>query len=118
MLNRNKKIDPIVLYLIQERLRNRMTQKTIAELAGIKLRTYQRIEQGQTEMTINEASRICEIYGITWLDVAYGESDRRHIDTSDISAALKHLSPRLRLATFNFIKVIIEDQQELKRSTR
>ncbi|KIT29120.1 hypothetical protein H323_03185 [Vibrio parahaemolyticus VP766] len=112
MPRKNKPIEPIVLYLIQERLRNRMTQKQIADLANIPLRTYQRIEQGKSEATISQVRRIIEVFDITWLDVAWGETGRRYIDTNDISASLKHLPASLRHPLFEVIKAIIEELEQ------
>ncbi|HCG8683760.1 helix-turn-helix domain-containing protein [Vibrio diabolicus] len=117
MPRKNKPIEPIVLYLIQERLRNRMTQKQIADLANIPLRTYQRIEQGKSEATISQVRRVIEVFDITWLDVAWGETGRRYIDTNDISASLKHLPASLRLPLFEVIKAVIEELDQTKRPT-
>ena len=103
------------MYLIQERLRNRMTQKQMAELSNIPLRTYQRIEQGKSDITINQVSRIIGVFDITWLDVAWGETGRRHIDTSDISASLKHLPTNLRFPLFEVIKAVINELEEAKK---
>ncbi|MEZ8620609.1 helix-turn-helix domain-containing protein [Vibrio splendidus] len=114
---KNKPIEPIVLYLTQERLRNRMTQKQIAELSYIPLRTYQRIEQGESEITVNQVSRIIEVFGLTWLDVAWGETGRRHINTDDIAASIKHLPLSLRLTTFEAIKAIIHELEKAKKPT-
>ncbi|WP_215407647.1 helix-turn-helix transcriptional regulator [Vibrio gigantis] len=117
MPRKNNPIEPIVLYLIQERLRNRMTQKQMAELSNIPLRTYQRIEQGKSDITINQVSRIIGVFDITWLDVAWGETGRRHIDTSDISASLKHLPTNLRFPLFEVIKAVINELEEAKKPT-
>ncbi|MEZ8150694.1 helix-turn-helix transcriptional regulator [Vibrio splendidus] len=117
MPRKNNPIEPIVLFLIQERLRNRMTQKQMAELSQIPLRTFQRIEQGKSEITINQVSRIIGVFDITWLDVAWGETGRRHIDTSDISASLKHLPSNLRFPLFELIKAVMTELEEAKKPT-
>lgn len=117
MSTKSTPIEPIVLFLTQERLRHRMTQKQIAELSYIPLRTYQRIEQGESEITINQVSRIIKVFGITWLDVAWGETGRRHIDTNDIAASIKHLPSTLRLTTFEAIKAVICELEKAKKPT-
>ena len=118
MPNKNHHVEPIVRFLTQERLRNRMTQKQISKLSNIRLRTYQRIEQGESDITISQINRICEIYGISWLDIAYAESGRRHINISDLVGALKNLPPNLRQTTFELIKAINNELDEMDRSAK
>lgn len=43
----NRHTDPIMLFFIQERLRQRKTQKVLARLSGIEYRMLQRLEQGE-----------------------------------------------------------------------
>ncbi len=116
MPQKNEQIDPIVLYLVQERLRQRMTQKQMAERSCIPFRTYQRIEQGRSEITIMQVRQIINVFRLTWLDVARREVGIRQAEIDEIAVLLKHIPVNLRQSLLSIVKAISEELNKKKKT--
>jgi PAS domain-containing protein len=52
-----------------------LTQQETAHQAGISLRSYQRIESGETEPTISQAHRLCSILGFNAMEIFRFENE-------------------------------------------
>lgn len=52
-------IDPVMRFLTQERIRQRLTQEELANLSGINLRMLQRLEQGERNVDVPQMRRLC-----------------------------------------------------------
>ncbi|MBC9808150.1 helix-turn-helix transcriptional regulator [Carnobacterium maltaromaticum] len=53
-------------WLAEIREKNNLTQKTIADKAGIARTTYSSIEQGRRNPSVKNAMRIAEVLGFDW----------------------------------------------------
>lgn len=74
MPSRNRHTDPIMLFFIQERLRQRKTQKVLARLSGIEYRMLQRLEQGERPIDIRQIRSLCAALKIPFSHVALHEA--------------------------------------------
>ncbi|MEZ9711663.1 helix-turn-helix domain-containing protein [Vibrio cyclitrophicus] len=74
MPTNNRYTDPIMLFFIQERLRQRKTQKVLARLSGIEYRMLQRLEQGERPIDIRQIRLLCAALKIPFSHVALHEA--------------------------------------------
>ncbi|MCG7499359.1 helix-turn-helix domain-containing protein [Vibrio sp. Of7-15] len=106
MPGQKKEIDPIVLFLIQERLRQRKTQKVIAHLTGIEYRMIQRLEQGSRPIDICQIRLLCKALNIPFSHIALHEAMRESQHN-----LLQSLPANIRS---NLIELIASIHQELE----
>lgn len=62
----------MVLTLKQARLVREMTQEQVAEILGVHVQTYRRIEQEPDEATIGQAKRISKELGLNYNEIFFG----------------------------------------------
>ncbi|MEF1341329.1 helix-turn-helix transcriptional regulator [Vibrio rotiferianus] len=86
-------IDPIVEVLIQRRKEQGVSREKMAQAAGMSLKTYQRIERGESDMKLSQYSAILRALQLTDLDVALDIRDIEHVVAEDVLTAARLLSP-------------------------
>ncbi|WP_162064505.1 helix-turn-helix transcriptional regulator [Vibrio taketomensis] len=96
-------IDPIVKVLIERRKAAHMTGQQIAEIAGMSLKTYQRIERGESDMKLSQYRSITRALNMTDLDVALDVKEVQPITSADFCAAARLLSPEAQAILVRFI---------------
>lgn len=112
MPRKPNKPDPIVLFLVTIRVQKKLTQSAVAnQCHGISLSTLRRIEQGKTDMTLSQYRALCELYGLTSLDVSLGEMRHRHTSAGDIAATARLLPKRVRESFVNLMVTVAEELQ-------
>jgi transcriptional regulator with XRE-family HTH domain len=52
--------------LRRERMRRKLTQEKLAEMADLNIRTLQKIEAGQTNILVTTAARLRKALGCSW----------------------------------------------------
>jgi len=63
------------------RQQKNITKKYVADQLGISIRTYSRLESGETPMTIRRLNRLCEILNVTISKILFYQEDaNREID--------------------------------------
>ncbi|MCV3264115.1 helix-turn-helix domain-containing protein [Vibrio harveyi] len=77
MTSEFKGLDPIVSFFVKERLRKRKTQTQIATQTGIKLTTYQRIEQGKRSPDLTEQRKLCRYHQLTFVGCCLGGIEQK-----------------------------------------
>lgn len=101
-------LDPISIIIKKRRISLGMTQHDLAEKAGISEKTYQRIEQGSTDMRLTQYRSLIKALHMSDLDVSL---DLLEIETTtpwDVAAAARVLLPSTR---FHLVKSIMEEWQ-------
>jgi transcriptional regulator with XRE-family HTH domain len=86
-------IDPIVEVLIQRRKEQGVSREKMAQEAGMSLKTYQRIERGESDMKLSQYRAILRALQLTDLDVALDIRDVDHVVAEDVLTAARLLSP-------------------------
>ncbi|WP_343289925.1 helix-turn-helix transcriptional regulator [Vibrio harveyi] len=110
MTSEFKGLDPIVSFFVKERLRKRKTQTQIATQTGIKLTTYQRIEQGKRSPDLTELRKLCRYHQLTFVDVVLEELNKRPIDDQELLSATQLVPNQIRHALIELIKSITQKE--------
>ncbi|MDK9777394.1 MULTISPECIES: helix-turn-helix domain-containing protein [Vibrio] len=86
-------IDPIIEVLTQRRKEQGISREKMAQSAGMSLKTYQRIERGESDMKLSQYRSILRALHLTDLDIALDIRDIQHVVAEDVLSAARLLSP-------------------------
>ncbi|MBO0165044.1 helix-turn-helix transcriptional regulator [Vibrio alginolyticus] len=98
--------EPLITALKERRKAAGLTQKNIAEMIGVTLKTYQRIERGETDMKMSHYRILVEKLKTTDLDISL---DMLGIDKTtpwDVAAAARTLPPEVRTALVSMLMIL------------
>ncbi|HIF9551155.1 TPA: helix-turn-helix transcriptional regulator [Photobacterium damselae] len=104
--------EPIVTVLKNRRIQKELTQEQLAKLANMSEKTYQRIEQGTSDLKMSQYRSILHALGITDLDVSLDLLDIEVTTPWDVAAAARVLLPQTRN---NLVKSIMTEWQRAER---
>jgi len=60
-------------FIQEQRKKNNLTQEFMASKIGVSRPTYMQIEQGERDLTITEAKKLAEVFGIIFDDFVHGK---------------------------------------------
>ncbi|WP_318515004.1 helix-turn-helix transcriptional regulator [Photobacterium leiognathi subsp. mandapamensis] len=100
--------DPISIIIKNRRIHLGMTQHELAEKAGMSDKTYQRIEQGSTDMRMSQYRTLIKALHMSDLDVSLDLLEIESATAWDVAAAARVLLPSTR---FHLVKSIMEEWQ-------
>lgn len=98
--------DPLITALKERREAAGLSQKNIAEMIGVTLKTYQRIERGETDMKMSHYRILVEKLKTTDLDISL---DMLGVDKTtpwDVAAAARTLPPEVRTALVSMLMIL------------
>lgn len=98
--------DPLITALKERRQAAGLSQKNIAEMIGVTLKTYQRIERGETDMKMSHYRILVEKLKTTDLDISL---DMLGVDKTtpwDVAAAARTLPPEVRTALVSMLMIL------------
>ncbi|HII4363138.1 TPA: helix-turn-helix transcriptional regulator [Vibrio parahaemolyticus] len=98
--------DPLITALKERREAAGLSQKNIAEMIGVTLKTYQRIERGETDMKMSHYRTLVEKLKTTDLDISL---DMLGVDKAtpwDVAAAARTLPPEVRTALVSMLMIL------------
>lgn len=100
--------EPIIKVLKSRREAAGLSQQQIADLAGMSKRTYQRIEQGDSDMKLSQYRAIIRALKATNLDISL---DALELETTnwDVASAARGLPPTLRQ---HLVRLLMELHRE------
>ncbi|OLQ93770.1 transcriptional regulator [Vibrio ponticus] len=96
-------IDPIVQVITTRRKLAKLTRQQMADVAGMSLKTYQRIERGESDMKISQYRSIIRALNLTDLDIALDVKEIQPFTNADLLAAARLLSPEAQAMLVRFI---------------
>ncbi|GAB2645035.1 helix-turn-helix transcriptional regulator [Vibrio panuliri] len=96
-------IDPIVQVIISRRKLSKLTRQQMADIAGMSLKTYQRIERGESDMKMSQYRSILRTLNLTDLDIALDVKEIQPFTNADLVAAARLLSPEAQALLVRFI---------------
>lgn len=102
--------DPLIQALKERREAAGLSQLQTADMIGVSLKTYQRIERGETEMKMSHYRILVEKLKTTDLDISL---DMLGIDKTtpwDVAAAARTLPPEVRTVLVSLIMMIYRDK--------
>ncbi|EGQ7740937.1 helix-turn-helix domain-containing protein (plasmid) [Vibrio alginolyticus] len=101
---------PLIQALKNRREAAGLSQAEFAKMAGVSLKTYQRIEWGETDLKMSHYRSLIQNLRITDLDVSL---DMLEVDPAtpwDVAAAARTLPPEVRTILVTFIMMIYRDK--------
>ncbi|EIE1227627.1 helix-turn-helix transcriptional regulator [Vibrio vulnificus] len=104
--------DPLIEALKQRREAAGLSQAQAADLVGVSLKTFQRIERGETDMKMSHYRMLVEKLKTTDLDISL---DMLGIDKTtpwDVAAAARTLPPDVRTVLVSLIMIIYRSKFE------
>lgn len=103
-------IDPIVQVITRRRKEAGMTRANIADIAGMSLKTYQRIERGESDMKLTQFRAILRALKITDLDVFLDSHGVENIHSADVAAASRLLGKEAQFLLTKLIFLIAKEK--------
>lgn len=104
--------EPIILALIARRKLLEVSQEKAADMAGVSLKTYQRIEQGTSSIRLNNFKALVKGLKSTDLDISIDALGFTDTTAWDVAAASRLLPVEARAAIVNMIMIIYRDKIE------
>lgn len=104
--------DPLIQALKERREAAGLSQLQTADMIGISLKTYQRIERGETDMKMSHYRVLVEKLKTTDLDISL---DMLGIDKTtpwDVAAAARTLPPEVRTVLVSLIMMIYREKTQ------
>lgn len=98
--------DPLIQAIKSRREAAGVSQAQAAEMTGVSLKTYQRIERGETDMKMSHYRTLLQNFKVTDLDISL---DMLGIDKTtawDVAAAARTLPPEIRTVLVSLIMMI------------
>ncbi|WP_260260432.1 helix-turn-helix domain-containing protein [Vibrio intestinalis] len=99
-------IDPIVQAIISRRKSAGLSRVEIANIAGMSLKTYQRIERGESDMKLSQYRSIIRAMKVTDLDIALDIRDTQQVTAEDVTAASRLLSEEAQAMLVKFLFLV------------
>jgi len=102
--------EPLIQAIKARRELASLSQAQAAEMTGVSLKTYQRIENGDTDMKMSHYRILIQNLKVTDLDISL---DMLGIDKTtpwDVAAAARTLSPEVRTMLVTLIMMIHRDK--------
>ncbi|OCH31800.1 hypothetical protein A6E13_16385 [Aliivibrio fischeri] len=102
--------DPLIKAIKARREAAKLSQEDAAKLTGVSLKTYQRIENGQTDMKMSHYRILIKNLKVSDLDISL---DMLGVDTAtpwDVAAAARTLPPEIRATLVSLIMMLYRDK--------
>ncbi|KKS35076.1 MAG: hypothetical protein UU95_C0005G0039 [Parcubacteria group bacterium GW2011_GWC2_42_12] len=84
-------------FILEQRGKNNMTQEFLASKIGVSRPTYVQIEQGERDLTIPEAKKLADIFGIDFNDFIQGKDGAMKAEIKEVAQKVKLEKPRMRI---------------------
>lgn len=88
--------EPIVLAIIERRKRANLSQEKLASMAGMSLKTYQRIERGEADIKMSQYRSLTRSLAISDLDVVMHTLEAAQTTVDDVAAVSRLLTDEQR----------------------
>ncbi|MFA0266874.1 helix-turn-helix transcriptional regulator [Vibrio cyclitrophicus] len=102
--------EPLINAIKKRREASGLSQLQIADMIGVSLKTYQRIERGETEMKMSHYRILIEKLKTTDLDISL---DMLGVDKTtpwDVAAAARTLPPEVRTVLVSLLMMIYRNK--------
>ncbi|HHF2871135.1 TPA: helix-turn-helix domain-containing protein [Vibrio diabolicus] len=109
-------VDPIIEALIARRKASGLSREQMANIAGMSVKTYQRIERGESDLKLSQYRSILRSLHLTDLDIALDIRGVQHVTADDLMAVARLLSPEAQSLLVRLLSLVIE-QRNTKSSS-
>ncbi|MCG9230042.1 helix-turn-helix domain-containing protein [Vibrio diabolicus] len=103
-------VDPIIEALIARRKASGLSREQMANIAGMSMKTYQRIERGESDLKLSQYRSILRSLHLTDLDIALDIRDVQHVTADDLMAVARLLSPEAQSLLVRLLSLVIEQR--------
>ncbi|EMB9232739.1 helix-turn-helix transcriptional regulator [Vibrio alginolyticus] len=105
-------VDPIIQALIARRKSNGLSREQMANIAGMSVKTYQRIERGESDLKLSQYRAILRSLNLTDLDIALDVRDVQHVTANDLTAVARLLSPEAQSLLVRLLSLVLEQKNK------
>ena len=103
-------VDPIIEALIARRKASGLSREQMANIAGMSVKTYQRIERGESDLKLSQYRSILRSLHLTDLDIALDIRYVQHVTADDLMAVARLLSPEAQSLLVRLLSLVIEQR--------
>ncbi|HHX8486417.1 TPA: helix-turn-helix domain-containing protein [Vibrio diabolicus] len=103
-------VDPIIEALIARRKASGLSREQMANIAGMSVKTYQRIERGESDLKLSQYRSILRSLHLTDLDIALDIRGVQHVTADDLMAVARLLSPEAQSLLVRLLSLVIEQR--------
>lgn len=104
-------IDPIIEALIKRRKEQGLSREQIALMAGMSVKTYQRIERGESDLKLSQYRSILRSLQLTDLDIALDIRGVEHVSENDLTSIARVLSPEAQSLLVRLLSLILKQRK-------
>ncbi|MDG2664605.1 transcriptional regulator, partial [Vibrio parahaemolyticus] len=83
-----------------------------ANIAGRSVKTYQRIERGESDLKLSQYRAILRSLHLTDLDIALDVRDVQHVTANDLTAVARLLSPEAQSLLVRLLSLVLEQKNK------
>lgn len=102
--------EPLIQAIKARREAAGLSQEQAAEMTGVSLKTYQRIERGDTDMKMSHYRALLQTLKLTDLDISLDMLGVEKTTPWDVAAAARTLPPDIRSVLVSLIMMIYRDK--------
>ncbi|WP_417876969.1 helix-turn-helix domain-containing protein [Vibrio sp.] len=103
--------DPIIEALIKRRKEMGFSREQIAKMAGMSVKTYQRIERGESDLKLSQYRSILRSMQLTDLDIALDIRGVEHVTEQDLASIARLLSPEAQSLLVRLLSLVLEQRK-------
>lgn len=101
---------PLIQAIKRRREASGLSQSQFAAMAGVSLKTYQRIERGETDLKMSHYRSLIQNLKVTDLDISLDMLEVEGATPWDVAAAARTLPPEVRTVLVTMIMMIYRDK--------
>ncbi|AEX24828.1 MULTISPECIES: helix-turn-helix domain-containing protein [Vibrio] len=104
-------VDPIIEALIKRRKEMGFSREQIAKMAGMSVKTYQRIERGESDLKLSQYRSILRSMQLTDLDLSLDVRGVEHVTEQDLASIARLLSPEAQSLLVRLLSLVLEQRK-------
>lgn len=104
-------IDPIIEALMKRRKEHGLSREQVAQMAGMSVKTYQRIERGESDLKLSQYRAILRSLNLTDLDISLDIRDVEHVTENDLATIARLLSPEAQALLVRLLSLVLEERK-------
>ena len=102
--------EPIVMAIVERRKRANLSQEKLSSMAGMSLKTYQRIERGEADIKMSQYRSLTRSLAISDLGLVMDTLDASQTTVNDVAAVSRLLTDKQRKLLIKLILSLTKEQ--------
>lgn len=104
-------VDPIIEALTKRRKEIGFSREQIAKMAGMSVKTYQRIERGESDLKLSQYRSILRSMQLTDLDISLDVRGVEHVTEQDLASIARLLSPEAQSLLVRLLSLVLKQRK-------